>query len=131
VTSRLTCLAALLIATAPSAAAAQFTTAVTPPRRPQPRPVAAVVDTVPRAQLDTVRPTVLSDLKAWVDSAANALSVPSAGARTTPSDSLPERRTEKRPPEPRATPSRSEPPRPAPTRPDSAGQRPPERYELD
>jgi hypothetical protein len=130
VTSRLTCLAALLIVTAPHAASAQFTTAVTPPRRPQPRPTVAAADTVPRAQLDTVRPTVLSDLKAWVDSAVTARSVPSAGERTTPSDSLPGRK-EPRPPQTRAKPPRAESPRPASARPDSVGQRPPDRDGLE
>lgn len=89
-TSRLACLAAVLLVVAPCAGRAQFTALVTPPRSERRDSVVVVADSVPRAQLDTVRATELSDLKAWVDSAANVLSTapPVAEPRTAP-DSAP------------------------------------------
>jgi hypothetical protein len=115
----------LVLLTAATPCAAQFTAAVTPPRRERPTPVAAA-DTVPRAQLDTVRPTVLSDLKAWVDSAATAMSVPpAAGAAPAARDSTPPP-AEPRSPRDRRTPARPDAPRPTTPRPDSTGQRPPD-----
>jgi hypothetical protein len=68
----LAALVGLALVTAAEPAAAQFTAAVTPPRRrPAPPPVMA-----DGTRPDTIRPTVLSDLKAWVDSAAAGLSRP-------------------------------------------------------
>jgi len=87
VTSRLACLAAALVVAAPCAGRAQFTALVTPPRAERRDTVVVAADSVPRAQLDTVRATELSNLKAWIDSAANVLSTtppPAAEPRAAP-----------------------------------------------
>lgn len=73
----LAALVGLALGAAAEPAAAQFTAAVTPPRRrPAPPPVMA-----DGTRPDTIRPTVLSDLKAWVDSAAAGLGTPSSAPR--------------------------------------------------
>jgi hypothetical protein len=70
-------LVALALVAAAEPAAAQFTAAVTLPRR---RPAAPRV-LADGTRADSVRTTVLSDLKAWVDSAATVLGSTPAGAR--------------------------------------------------
>jgi hypothetical protein len=87
------CLAAAALITAlvvpAGPAAAQFTATVTGPAPARVVKLqSATKVTMPR---DTVRPTVLSDLKAWVDSAAGALrnAPPAAPGDTT---AKPERR---------------------------------------
>jgi hypothetical protein len=76
-------LVALALVAAAEPAAAQFTAAVTLPRR---RPAAPRV-LADGTRADSVRTTVLSDLKAWVDSAATVLGSTPAGARPAPSAS--------------------------------------------
>ena len=76
-------LVALALAAAAEPAAAQFTAAVTLPRR---RPAAPRV-LADGTRADSIRTTVLSDLKAWVDSAATVLGSAPAGAPPAPRDS--------------------------------------------
>ena len=67
------CSIGALVAASVAPAHAQFTTAVIPPRRPQPPAVQATV-AGDRAR-DTAIVARLTDMKAWVDSAAGALAV--------------------------------------------------------
>lgn len=70
---------------APIPARAQFTAVITPPKKEEP----ALVAETP-AKRDSLKITRLSDMRAWVDSAAGALGagVPAATA-PIPKDSLP------------------------------------------
>ena len=76
--------AALTLCLAPIPARAQFTAVITPPKKEEPAPVAEA------AKRDSLRITRMSDMRAWVDSAAGALG---AGVPPTtapiPQDSLP------------------------------------------
>lgn len=56
----------------PSLASAQFTTVLTPPKK---EPAPAVATTPERAARDTAERRTLTNMKAWVDSAAAALDV--------------------------------------------------------
>ena len=68
------CVAACGVVSSP--AAAQFTATVTrPPARKAALQVPVAAEPTAR---DTMRPTVLSDMKAWVDSAAMALKTPAS-----------------------------------------------------
>ena len=68
---KLTALLPLALALSSATASAQFTTVT----RPAPR-VAAAIDSAPiRAQRDSVARVALTDLKTWVDSAANIATV--------------------------------------------------------
>lgn len=87
----------------PLPASAQFTTVVTPPRRDRPAPAAAADA---RPQPDTATRAALLEMRAWVDSAAEALEVDAATAEpATPADTLavaPERHPAAPIPAPRA-----------------------------
>lgn len=72
-------LVAALVAMAPPVAEAQFAGVPRAPRRPAPATVAA--NTRDSTRRDTLPPTRLPDMKAWVDSATIALGA--AGASTT------------------------------------------------
>lgn len=69
----LACLAVLALVAAAPAASAQFTTVVTPPKRPKAEEAPAVATNGQIAR-DTALNERLTDMKAWVDSAAVALS---------------------------------------------------------
>ena len=73
-----TILAAALILASPAALEAQFTTLVPPPRDPQPAQGARVA-AAQQTRDDSLRRVQLSDMRAWVDSAAVAI----AGVRDT------------------------------------------------
>ena len=77
--------ATLTLCLAPIPARAQFTAVITPPKKEEPAPVVEAP-----AKRDSLRITRLSDMRAWVDSAAGALGagVPPATV-TPPKDSLP------------------------------------------
>jgi hypothetical protein len=74
---------AALLALFAAPAAAQFTAAVQPPRKEQPAAVAAAAGQA-AARHDSVTRTTLTDMKAWVDSAAVAV----AAAPTPVSDTV-------------------------------------------
>jgi hypothetical protein len=69
-----------MVVIAPAGASAQFTGVVVPPRKAEAEASAAVV----AARADSVRETRLTDMRAWVDSAATSLGVSTAAA---PADS--------------------------------------------
>ena len=77
-------IASLALCLAPVPARAQFTAVITPPKKAEAAPVAEVP-----AKRDSIRITRLTDMRAWVDSAAGAVgaAVPSATAAIP--DSLP------------------------------------------
>ena len=78
------CIALALSAAAP-AVSAQFTAVVIPPKKPQTEESPAVAVTAAKAAKDTVLSEKLTDMKAWVDSAAVALAAKPATAIVTDS----------------------------------------------
>jgi hypothetical protein len=81
------------LAAAAPAASAQFTSAVVPPKKPARAPEPAAVAQGPGARGDTAIAKRLTDMKAWVDSAAVALNVPTPAATDSarvpaPADSM-------------------------------------------
>jgi hypothetical protein len=69
-------LTAAMVVIAPAGASAQFTGVVVPPKKAGAEASAAVV----AARADSVRETRLTDMRAWVDSAATSLGVSTAAA---------------------------------------------------
>jgi hypothetical protein len=78
--------ALVLIAAAPAAAAAQFTTFIAPPN-PVKDSIKAVVVAEQKVVLDSITHAQITDMKTWVDSAAGIAAVPAMdtalGVRTT------------------------------------------------
>ncbi|MBC7791720.1 MAG: hypothetical protein H7Z74_17370 [Anaerolineae bacterium] len=85
-TKLLAAFTALAISAAAPAVNAQFTATVIPPKKPKPEVTVAAVTTVAAAK-DTTLSEKLTDMKAWVDSAAVALAAkpPTAATDSTPS----------------------------------------------
>ena len=69
-------LTAAMVVFAPAGASAQFTGVVVPPKKTESEASATVV----AARADSVRETRLTDMRAWVDSAATSLGVSTAAA---------------------------------------------------
>ena len=69
-------LTAAMVVFAPAGASAQFTGVVVPPKKTESEASASVV----AARADSVRETRLTDMRAWVDSAATSLGVSTAAA---------------------------------------------------
>ena len=74
---------AAILALAPMTASAQFTTYIEPRKAAeQPAAVVAAADSAATARADTSRPARLTDLKAWVDSAAGVVAQQPRGVVT-------------------------------------------------
>lgn len=72
--------AAAALAIGSGTAQAQFTSLVTPPRRPQPAPAMVAQQ---QAKADSVAHVAVTDMRAWVDSAAGSV----GAATATPAES--------------------------------------------
>lgn len=77
-------IAALTLCLAPNPARAQFTAVIAPPKKDVPAPVAEAP-----AKRDSLQTTRLSDMRAWVDSAAATLGAGAPSAAGAVPDSLP------------------------------------------
>ena len=81
-------LSLILIATAPAAAAAQFTTFITPPN-PAKDSIKAAVVAEQKAVTDSVNSAQIANMKTWVDSAAGVVVPPvDTTFRATVTDSM-------------------------------------------